>query len=51
MIKERKIANVNNTDKFKINDIYKFQLSFNIPYFFKVDFEDWKKSFTEGARR
>ncbi len=35
------------TDKFKINDIYDFQMSFNTPYFFKVEFEDWKKSFTE----
>ena len=33
------------TDKFDLKDIYDFQLRFNTPYFFEVDFEDWKKSF------
>lgn len=33
------------TDSFNLKDIYDFQLSFNTPYFFDVDFEEWKKSF------
>ena len=33
------------TDTYNLNDIYNFQLSFQTPYFFYVDFEDWKKSF------
>lgn len=37
-----KITEVNN-----LEEIYKFQLSFNTPYFFTTDFESWKKSFTE----
>lgn len=37
-----KIAETNN-----LNDIYNFQLGFEVPYFFSVDFEYWKKSFTE----
>lgn len=32
-------------DTFSLNDIYDFQLSFQTPYFFKADFEDWKNSF------
>ena len=32
-------------DTFSLKDIYDFQLSFQTPYFFKVDFENWKKSF------
>lgn len=37
-----KIAETNN-----LNDIYNFHLGFEVPYFFSVDFEYWKKSFTE----
>lgn len=33
------------TDNLNLKDIYDFQLSFPTPYFFEVDFEDWKKSF------
>ena len=33
------------TDEFDLKDIYDFQNSFKTPYFFEVDFEDWKKSF------
>lgn len=33
------------TDKCDLKDIYNFQLSFDVPYFFEVDFENWKKSF------
>lgn len=33
------------TDNFNLNAIYDFQLSFETPYFFNVDFEVWKKSF------
>lgn len=33
------------TDTYNLNDIYEFQFSFQTPYFFKVDFEIWKKSF------
>ena len=33
------------TDTFNLNAIYDFQLSFETPYFFNVDFEVWKKSF------
>ncbi|MDO4748664.1 MAG: hypothetical protein Q4A12_05770 [Eubacteriales bacterium] len=32
-------------DNFEIKDIYDYQLSLDTPYFFKVDFEFWKKSF------
>ncbi len=32
-------------DTFSLKDIYDFQLNFQTPYFFKVDFENWKKSF------
>lgn len=46
-MKKGKIKMLKITDKFRINEIYDFQLSFNTPYFFKVKFEDWKKSFTE----
>lgn len=35
------------TDKCNLKDIYDFQLSFDTPYFFDVDFEDWKKSFED----
>ncbi len=35
------------TDNFNLKDIYDFQLSFNTPYFFEVDLEAWKKSFTD----
>lgn len=30
-----------------LRDIYKFQLSFETPYFFSVSYEDWKASFTD----
>ena len=33
------------TDKVDLKDIYDFQLSFKTPYFFSVNFEEWKKSF------
>lgn len=33
------------TDNFKLEDIYDFQLSFKSPYFYNVDFDDWKQSF------
>lgn len=33
------------TDKYDLKDIYDFQLSLDTPYFFDVDFKDWKKSF------
>ena len=33
------------TDTYNLYDIYSFQLSFQTPYFFNVDFEAWKKSF------
>lgn len=33
------------TDKFILKDIYDFQLSFQSPYFYNVDFDDWKQSF------
>ena len=33
------------TDNFNLKDIYDFQLSFVTPYFFDVDFEDWRNSF------
>ena len=32
-------------DNFEIKDIYDYQLSLDTPYFYKVDFEFWKKSF------
>ena len=35
------------TDTYNLRDIYDFQLSFQTPYFFKVDFETWKKSFED----
>ncbi len=34
-------------DTYNLKDIYNFQLSFKTPYFFDVDFEEWKKSFAE----
>ncbi len=37
------------TDTYNLKDIYDFQLSFKTPYFFVVDFEDWKKSFEEDT--
>lgn len=33
------------TDNFDLKDIYDFQLSFQSPYFFNTNFENWKKSF------
>ncbi len=33
------------TDTYNLKEIYNFHLSFQTPYFFKVDFEAWKKSF------
>lgn len=33
------------TDAVNLNDIYKFQLSFETPCFFDVSLEDWEKSF------
>ena len=33
------------TDNLNLKDIYDFHLSFETPYFFNVDFEDWKQSF------
>ncbi len=35
------------TDTYDLKDIYDFQLGFKTPYFFDVDFEDWKKSFED----
>lgn len=35
------------TEADNLRDIYNFQLSFKVPYFFTTDFESWKKSFTE----
>ncbi len=35
------------TNDYNLKDIYDFQLSFKTPYFFEVDFEDWKKSFED----
>ena len=35
------------TDTYNLKDIYDFQLSFKTPYFFDVEFEDWKKSFAD----
>lgn len=37
-----KITETNN-----LKDIYEFQLRFQTPYYFEVDFEIWKKSFTD----
>ncbi len=37
------------TDTYILKDIYDFQLSFQTPYFFEVDFESWKKSFTDDV--
>lgn len=36
---------LNTTDTYELKEIYDFQLSFQAPYFYKVDFEIWKKSF------
>lgn len=33
------------SDSYNLNDIYNFQLSFQSPYFFNVDFEIWKNSY------
>lgn len=33
------------TDSLNLKEIYGFQLGFRAPYFFDVDFEDWKNSF------
>lgn len=33
------------TDNLNLKDIYDFQLSFDSPYFFDTDFEEWKNSF------
>lgn len=33
------------SDTYSLKDIYDFQLSFQTPYFFNVDFEIWKNSF------
>lgn len=33
------------TKTYNLKDIYDFQMSFQTPYFFNVDFENWKKSF------
>lgn len=38
---------LNIADNYNLKDIYDFQLSFEAPYFFNVDFEDWKKSFED----
>ncbi len=35
------------TDSLNLKDIYNFQLSFDTPYFFEVDFDNWKQSFTD----
>ena len=35
------------TEVRNLRDVYGFQLSENVPYFFDVDFESWKKSFTD----
>ncbi len=35
------------TDSFELKSIYDFQLGFQTPYFYDVDFESWKKSFNE----
>ncbi len=35
------------TEASNLKDIYNFQLGFEVPYFFSVDFEGWQKSFTE----
>jgi ribosomal protein S18 acetylase RimI-like enzyme len=35
------------TEADNLRDIYNFQLSFEVSYFFTTDFESWKKSFTE----
>ena len=34
-------------DVYDLKDIYNFHLNFETPYFFNVDFENWKKSFTD----
>lgn len=33
------------TDNFDLRDIYEFHISFKTPYFFDVNFEEWKNSF------
>ncbi|MBQ8000378.1 MAG: GNAT family N-acetyltransferase [Ruminococcus sp.] len=35
------------TDVKRLEDVYNFHMSFETPYFFEVDFESWKKSFTD----
>ncbi len=36
---------LNTTDTYELKDIYDFQLSFQAPYFYKVDFDTFKESF------
>ena len=38
---------LNITEASNIKDIYNFQIGFEAPYFFPVDFDSWRKSFTE----
>lgn len=35
------------TDIYNLKDIYNFHMSFETPYFFKADFDFWKKSFED----
>ncbi len=35
------------TEFYDLEDIYKFQMEFDFPYFFITDFKNWKKSFTK----
>ena len=35
------------TENYNLKDIYEFQLSFQTPYYYEVDFDTWKKSFEE----
>ena len=37
------------TDNYNLKDIYDFQLGFWTPYFYKVDFENWKNSFENDS--
>ena len=37
------------SDTYSLKDIYDFQLSFQTPYFFNVDFEIWKNSCSSFA--
>lgn len=37
------------SDAYDLKRIYDFQLSFQTPYFFQTDFEDWKKSFENDS--